>query len=31
MQRRTFLYLFLLDALTVLLPGLGADDFKFPL
>jgi predicted phosphodiesterase len=31
MRRRICLYLFLLGTLAVLLPGLGADQFKFPL
>lgn len=31
MRRRIFLYLLLLGTLAVLLPGLGADEFKFPL
>jgi predicted phosphodiesterase len=31
MRRRIFFYLLLLGTLAVLMPGLGADEFKFPL
>lgn len=31
MQRRIFLFLFLLGLLSVVMPGMGADEFKFPL
>lgn len=31
MRRRNFLFLFLLGVLSIVLPGMGADQFKFPL
>ena len=31
MRRRNFLFLFLLGLLSIVMPGMGADEFKFPL
>ena len=31
MRRRNFLFLFLLGVLSIVMPGMGADEFKFPL